>query len=154
MWRVATLADDETICRMCLDYYREDPGVAQVSLDHIRRTVETLRWEAHRGRTVVLDVDGHVVGYALLIAFWSNELGGEVCDIDEVFVMAPYRNKGHGSALFDAIETGDLWPGFLVALALGVTPDNCRARRLYERLGFSAIGTSMIRRLPAAKVGS
>jgi len=52
----------------------------------------------------------------------------------------------HGSALFDAIETGDLWPGFLVALALGVTPDNCRARRLYKRLGFSAIGTSMVRR--------
>jgi ribosomal protein S18 acetylase RimI-like enzyme len=55
--------------------------------------------------------------------------------------------------LFDAIETGGLWPGFLVALALGVTPDNWRARRLYERLGFSAMGTSMIRRLPAAQVG-
>jgi hypothetical protein len=45
--------------------------------------------------------------------------------------------------LFDAIETGDLWPSTPVALALGVT------RQLYNRLGFTAIGTSMIRRLPA-----
>ncbi len=89
------------------------------------------------------------MGYALLIAFWSNELGGEVCDIDEVFVMAPHRNKGYGGSLFDAIETGDLWPGAPVALALGVTPNNQRARQLYKRLGFTAIGTSMIRRLPA-----
>jgi ribosomal protein S18 acetylase RimI-like enzyme len=49
--------------------------------------------------------------------------------------------------LFDGIERGDLWPAPVVALALGVTPGNPRARRLYERIGFVAVGTSMVRRL-------
>ena len=86
-------------------------------------------------------------GYALLIAYWSNELGGEVCAIDELFVAPDSRSRGHGAALFEAIGRGDLWPGPAVALALGVTAGNGRARRLYQRLGFVAAGVSMIRRL-------
>jgi ribosomal protein S18 acetylase RimI-like enzyme len=41
-----------------------------------------------------------------------------------------------------------LWPTPIAAIVLGVTPDNVRARRLYERLGFVAAGISMVRPLP------
>lgn len=99
----------------------------------------------------MLDVGQQVVGYALLIAFWSNELGGEVCEVDELYVTADFRGRGHGAALFKAIERGDVWPAPFVAVALGITPGNTRVRRLYERLGFAAVGVSMVktlRRLP------
>jgi hypothetical protein len=42
---------------------------------------------------VVCDVERRTVGYALLISFWSNELGGEVCNIDELFVAPVYRRR-------------------------------------------------------------
>ena len=42
---------------------------------------------------------------------------------------------------------GVLWATAVVGIALGVTPDNSRARRLYERLGFTAVGFSMVYRI-------
>jgi ribosomal protein S18 acetylase RimI-like enzyme len=56
--------------------------------------------------------------------------------------------RGHGKSLFEAISQGDLWPTPIAGIVLGVTPDNVRARRLYERLGFRAAGISIVRRLP------
>jgi GNAT superfamily N-acetyltransferase len=112
----------------------------------VRRTLEVLRTEPWRGLAVVLDVDDQAVGYALLVSFWSNELGGEVCDVDELFVTPEHRSRGNGRSLFEAIERGELWPTPPVAMALGTTPGNHRARRLYERLGFESVGVSMVRR--------
>jgi ribosomal protein S18 acetylase RimI-like enzyme len=95
-----------------------------------------------------LEIEHQLSGYALLIAFWSNELGGNICEVDELFVVPERRNQGHGKSLFEAISERGLWPTPIAGIALGVTPGNVRARRLYERLGFRAVGISMVRRLP------
>jgi len=149
MWRTARPDEDDVLIEMCLELYREDPGPLPVSPAQMRQTLAVLQREPSRGRAVVLDVDQQPVGYALLIAFWSNELGGEVCEVDELFVAIKHRNQGHGRSLFAAIERGDLWPIPAVAIALGVTPGNSRARQMYERAGFVAVGVSMVRRLPS-----
>jgi ribosomal protein S18 acetylase RimI-like enzyme len=94
-----------------------------------------------------LEIQKQASGYALLIPFWSNELGGSVCVVDELFVLPEHRGQGHGQSLFAAIEQGDVWSAPIVAIALGVTPNNDRARRLYERLGFVSVGVSMVRGL-------
>lgn len=133
---------------MCLQLYDEDPGVLPVRPENIRATIRALRRDPCRGRAVVLEVEGQMSGYALLIAFWSNELGGDICEVDELFVVPERRSQGHGKSLFEAILQGDLWPTQIAGIALGVTPDNVRARRLYERLGFAAVGISMVRRFP------
>ena len=88
-----------------------------------------------------------VVGYALLIAYWSNEFGGEVCGVDELYEAPGARSQGHGAALFTELERGRLVTEPIMAVALGVTHGNMRARRLYERLGFVAVGVSMVKRL-------
>ena len=150
MWRIATTADDDSIVEMCSSLYTEDPGQFPIPNEYIRRTMATLRSEPARGRAVVLDIDGKVSGYALLIAFWSNELGGEICQVDELFVAPQHRNQGHGSALFNAISQDNLWAASITAIALGTTMHNDNARRLYRRLGFSEIGVAMVRRMPAA----
>ena len=116
--------------------------------DNMRSTLVALRGEPCRGCAVVLEIESEISGYALLIAFWSNELGGDICELDELFVVPERRNLGHGKSLFEAILQGSLWPTPIVGMALGVTPDNVRARRFYERLGFRAVGISMVRRLP------
>jgi GNAT superfamily N-acetyltransferase len=148
MWRLATESDDEVLVEMCLGLYREDPGPLPGDARHTRETLATLRREPWRGRAVVFDVGKQVVGYALLVAFWSNQLGGEVCEVDELYVTREFRGRGHGAALFEAIERGDVWPAPVVAIALGITPGNTRARRLYERLGFAAVGVSMVKSVP------
>ena len=146
MWRVANEGDDDRIVQLCLELYREDPAGEPVPAEHTRRTLEVFRREPARGRAVVLELDGIVRGYALLVSFWSNELGGAVCEVDELFVAREHRGRGHGSALFDAIEN-ELWPEDIVAIVLITTAGNARARSLYERLGFRPVGQSMAKRL-------
>jgi len=147
MWRIALPADDDSIVEMCVRLFREDPGPLRVQAANMRATLEALRRDPWRGRAAVLEIEGQISGYALLIAFWSNELGGEICEVDELFVVPRHRNQGHGSALFRAIARRDLWPRAVAAIALGVTRNNAMARRLYERLGFAEVGAAMILRI-------
>lgn len=136
-WRPAAEVDGESIVSMCLALNAEDPGEEPMSAAQVRHTLQTFSAEPVRGKAVVLDVNGHCVGYAFLVSFWSNELGGEVCTIDEMYVQPELRGRGHGAALFRSLSSGDgLWPRRPVALELESTPDNSRARSLYRRLGF------------------
>jgi len=145
MWRLARPEEDERIVGLSLSLYREDPSSVSVTPDQVRRTLDTFRREPWRGRAAVLEVDGAVQGMALLVSFWSNEFSGEVCQVDELYVAPPARGQGHGTSLFAALERGELWTPRPAALALGVTPGNARARRLYESLGFKAVGTNLVR---------
>jgi ribosomal protein S18 acetylase RimI-like enzyme len=113
----------------------------------MRRTLLELRELPLRGRVVALEVDGRVCGYAVLITFWSNEIGGEGCLIDELYVEPEYRGRGHASGLFErlAARSDPSLPDY-VALVLEVTPANARAYRLYQRLGFVP-GNRSLRRM-------
>src|SRR4029453_4838299 len=124
--------EEESIVAMCLELHREDPGLFTVGAEQVYRTLEMLRLEPWRGQAVVLDVTDQLAGYSFLISFWSNELGGEICEIDEVFITPSFRNRGWGTSLIGAIERGELYSRSPVAITLGVTAGNQRARRLYE----------------------
>ena len=148
MWRPAEAGEDDVIVAMCLALNAEDPG-QPVGEAQIRRTLESFRKEPIRGRALVAEVDGRVVGYAFLVSFWSNEYGGEICTIDELYLVPTHRAQGIGTSLFDAVATNRaLWPNCPVAMELEVTPDNARARALYERLGFRARNVTLRRRIP------
>ena len=138
MWRVASAEEDKVIIEMCLELYREDPSPKPVPKEHTQHTLAILRAEPSRGRPVVLDFDGQIAGYALLISFWSNEMGGEVCHIDELYVRPQFRSRGLGTKLVETLAAGStsFWSKKPVAIELGVTPQNARARALYTKLGF------------------
>jgi ribosomal protein S18 acetylase RimI-like enzyme len=146
MWRLARPEDDDRIVELCLALYTEDPSPEFPTASQVHGTLEELRRRPGRGVAALLELDGRVEGYALLISFWSNEFGGELCDVDELYVAPDHRSRGHGRELFDTIERGGVWPGGRVGISLQVTPDNQRASALYERLGFRPMGTAMVRR--------
>jgi GNAT superfamily N-acetyltransferase len=147
IWRVARAEDDDTIVRLCLALNAEDPG-EPVAAEQVRRTLDVLRAEPVRGRALVAEVEGEIVGYALLISFWSNEYGGEICAIDELYIVPAHRSRGIGTGLFQRlVDDRKLWPTRPVALELETTQGNDRARKLYETLGFRAKNTTLRRRL-------
>lgn len=142
-WRLALPEDDDAIVALGRGLYEEDPGPDPVDPERLRHTLARLRLEPLRGRAAALELGGRVAGYALLISYWSNELGGEVCNIDELFVEAGARRRGWGRALFEALRGSALWPEQPVAFMLEVTPTNHQARALYERIGFVGKNLSM-----------
>jgi GNAT superfamily N-acetyltransferase len=149
MWRPAEPRDDDDLIALSVALNAEDPGPAPVPAEHVRRTLTTLRAAPERGTALVLEVDGQAAGYAFLIGFLSNELGGDVCVIDELYVAPAHRGHGHATRLLDDLATGAApYAAGAVALALETTPGNAAARRLYERVGFRARNLAMRRLLP------
>lgn len=147
MWEKANLKDFEEIVSMCAELYREDPSSHKVTTATIQKTLTALDQNPSKGFPVVLRSQDQIKGYALLISFWSNELGGQICVIDELYVKPDSRNKGHAKALIQSLasKSSSLWPGELACVELEVTPDNARARKLYSNLGFKFVRNSMMR---------
>ena len=106
MWRPAEPRDDDDLIALSVALNAEDPGPAPVPAEHVRRTLATLRAAPSRGTALVLEVDGRPAGYAFLIGFLSNELGGDVCVIDELYVAPAHRGHGHATRLLEDLATG------------------------------------------------
>lgn len=136
---------------MMVALYVEDPSPETVTVASSLRTLARLRDEPVRGTAMVLEDDGGVAGYALLASFWSNELGGVICVVDELYVAPPHRGRGLATWFVGELARATApWvpAGFreAVALELEVTPHNARARALYERLGFAPKKNAVLRR--------
>jgi ribosomal protein S18 acetylase RimI-like enzyme len=148
IWRLARIDDDEAIVEMSLELYAEDPASRPVLAGQIRATLSAFHQQPVRGCAVVLDDGVQPAGYAFLVSFWSNELGGEICTVDELYVRPAWRSRGCASRLLERLESDrTLWKRRPVAFELEVSPDNVRASALYERLGFRLKRNRTLRRL-------
>lgn len=131
---------------MVMALYREDPTGQKMTPRKIGRTVAELCSRPERGRITIMRVGDTVVGYALVIYFWSNEYGGNVAHVDELYVRPRWRGRGIGAACIEhAAGTGGKK---LKGMRLEVTPANERAFAFYSRHGFKpAKNRHMFRRL-------
>jgi len=116
------------------ELYYTDAG-PDVSVPDVSVTYRALKRKPDKGRLVVFQRDEEVVGYAILIFFFSNEFGGDLVDIDEILVTESARGEGVGKAFFK-------WLARTYKKAVGwslqVRPGNRKARRLYASQGFLA----------------
>ncbi len=127
------LEHQEEIAAMMRMLYEEDPPSSSLDSSRFPVTVAHLLGQPAAGRIVVIEENG-TVGYAILIPYWSNEFGGTILFVDELYVKPEARNRGVGRKFFEYLDAE--MPYEPVALALEVSQGNARARRLYESLGF------------------
>jgi GNAT superfamily N-acetyltransferase len=127
-------ADREVVAGMIMAFYEEAGGGEFMNPGMIERTFRQLAAHPDYGWVAVFEAEGQTIGYALLINFWSNEYGGIVLNIDELYVVPGWRGAGVGTDFLNHLAAGHL--GDFVALKLEVLPYNRRALRLYEKLGF------------------
>jgi GNAT superfamily N-acetyltransferase len=100
---------------------------------HSGLTFEEFKTHPDKGAIVILELDRKVIGYAIIVLFWSNEFAGDVVEIDELLVGEQYRGRGAGRRFFAWLET--TYPD-CVGLALQVSEQNSGATKLYESVGF------------------
>ncbi len=115
--------------------YSKDQAASPADQSRFPLTIDFLIAQPSRGRIVLFNESGLLRGYGLLIPYWSNEFGGTVLFVDEVFIIPEARERGIGRSFFTFLD--EERPFDAVALALEVSPSNTRARRLYESLGFT-----------------
>ncbi len=135
-FRACTEDDLVIVQKYVLSLYQKDPPAMEMTLPNIQATFWEFTNKPQKGRIVVFEMDNTVVGYAIVVFFWSNEYGGDFIEIDELFVQEDDRGNGIGTAFFEWIEK--TWAKKAVALSLQATPSNERAVAFYQRRGFRA----------------
>jgi RimJ/RimL family protein N-acetyltransferase len=103
------------------------------------------------GRRLVVSLDGAVVGVALV---WSCRDEGSPPELGELVLinLAPAAwGTGAGSALLTECEVSLAAFGYTAAI-LWVATENRRARRFYEREGWSADGAQRVEVVDGASV--
>lgn len=127
-------SEEEIVSQLIESLYNEDPGIKLMTEDKIRNTFDKLRLTPELGTILVIETDNNIAGYSILINFWSNEFGGNILFIDELYIKKEFRGQGIGTNFIKHLK--DTKYNNAVALQLHVTPNNPGARKLYESLGF------------------
>ena len=127
-------SDKEIISGLIQNLYKEDNSIRPMTAEKIRRTFDVFRSYPGNGSLIVIEKDNIIAGYSILINFWSNEFGGYILFVDELYIKKEFRGNGIATDFLKYLSVSRTEE--TVALQLQVTPYNIKARKLYERIGF------------------
>lgn len=133
-YRPFKTSDSKVVAKLIHALYQEVPGGKQMTPQKIQNSFDSLTKHPDRGTIMVVEHEREIIGYAILINFWSNEFGGNITAIDELYLKKEFRSQGIGTNFIKYLAEKKF--GNSVALELEVIPANKKARELYERLGF------------------
>lgn len=132
MFRQCKLSDLNAVALLVQQLYAADPGELPAH-PNIESTFAEFERQPEKGKIIVIEHTGTVVGYAILVFFWSNEFGGDIIEIDELLIDERYRNLGIGKAFFQWLDSE--YPS-AVGYALQTSEKNELAKKLYRSAGF------------------
>lgn len=115
-------------------FYAEDAEGQPMTEEKIEKTFAFLAENRSCGEIVVFECEGKTIGYAILINFWSNEYGGVILNLDEIYVDRAFRGRGIAKD-FIRFLVGNKHNNS-VAMQLQVFPSNEKAYQLYNKIGF------------------
>lgn len=132
-FRACKNCDMQSLQNLVSKLYLEDSNVSHVQ-PNVQVSCQELAAKPDKGQVVIFDADGHVAGYAILIFFWSNEYGGDIIEIDELYVDEIYRRSGVATKFFEWLA--DAFGEKCAGLSLQVSEQNQKALSFYQKLGF------------------
>lgn len=137
MIRKLTADDKEIYIGMAEEFYHSDAVLAPIPRTFIERTVEEALRSDTYAEIFLFEYEGEAAGYALIAKTFSQEAGGMVWWIEEVYIRELFRSKGLGREFFEYIENHK--DEGVARLRLEVEEENIRAVSLYERLGYKVL---------------
>ncbi len=137
MIRPITRADRQCYLAMCKEFYSGDAVLHPVPEEYFQRTFDALMEHSPYAAAYIIEQDGETAGYALLAKSFSQEAGGIVVWIEELYIRPAFQGHGLGTAFFRFLEEQE---GETVRrYRLEYEPDNIRGAALYRRLGFTPL---------------
>jgi len=132
MVRKATTNDKAKYIKMATTFYNSNATAHPVPLDFITETFDTLLSCNIYGDIFVYEENNELLGYLLTAKSWSQEGGGVVCWIEEIYIENDHRGKGIGTKMLRYVLENIVAERF----RLEVEPENLGAVKLYKSLGF------------------
>ena len=141
--RPARLSDADLIADYNRALARETEG-RDLNPDRIGPGVRAVLADASKGRYLVAEFDGEVVGQLMVTFEWSDWRNGMFWWIQSVYVRADRRGQGIFSALYRAVESEARQDAGVCGIRLYMEHHNDRARAAYLRLGMKPAGYEVL----------
>lgn len=129
--------DRESYLKMAHDFYHSPAVLHPVPDSYFEKTFEECMNEGTYAQGFILEYEGNLAGYGLISKTFSQEAGGYVYWLEELYILEEYRSKGLGSEFFTYVEEHK--EEGVTRFRLEVEEDNTRAVALYERLGYKPL---------------
>lgn len=124
--------DREVYLAMAKDFYSSPAVLENIPEENITRSFAEFTGGTPFGDAFIFEEKGEVIGYGVLAYTYSQEAGGKVVWLEEIYVCPAYRGNGRGSDFIDFVL--EKIPA--ARYRLETEPDNEDAARLYIRKGF------------------
>lgn len=140
--------DKQAYISMATDFYSSEAVMHNIPVERIENTFDFMLETDLYGELYIFEEDERAVGYLLTAITYSQEAGGKVLWLEELYVTPEMRGRGMGHRVFEFVNSE--LAGKYARLRLEVEPENPRAAALYKSLGYEDIPYySMIRELGA-----
>lgn len=137
MIRKAKSTDKEKYLELTEIFYQSNAVLHPIREEYRLSTWEEIMRSDDYADCYFCEENGIIKGYMLLAYTFSQEAGGKVCWIEELYVEPEYRNNGIGKEFFEFIRK-NIEPQ-CKRLRLEVEDYNTGAKRLYSSLGFEML---------------
>lgn len=122
--------------RMEKEFYGGEACLHTVPEENFEATLKECLRSQELARTLMLEDETGIVGFLILAFSFSNESGGKVVWVEELYFNENARGKGYGSRVFAWLEKTY---ADAKRFRLEVTYSNKRAAALYKKLGYEEL---------------
>ena len=133
MIRKIIIEDKNEYIKMAEDFYNSPAVLSSVPRSNFEDAFEELMKSSTYAEAFIFEQETEIAGYGLIAKTYSQEAGGTVIWIEEIYVKEKFRNKGLGSEFINYVKENIPAKRY----RLETEPDNKKAQKLYKRHGFS-----------------
>ena len=117
------------------EFYDSNAVDHKVPCRNIENTFNELMRSNEYAECYIFEKDGEKAGYALLAKTFSQEAGGLVLWIEEIYILPQFRSLGLGGNFLKFIKENTK----CARLRLELCPSNTRAYAAYQKHGFEVL---------------
>ena len=129
--------DEQEFIEMMKTFYKSKAVLAGIPEIHMKRTFEAIMDKTPYAHAFILEYKGETAGYVMVSMTWSNEAGGLVLWVEELFIKSKFRGLGLGGRAIELIRKKYL--GKVKRFRLEISKDNKNVGKLYHRKGFKPL---------------
>ena len=130
--RKITKNDKPIYTEMAKDFYSSPAVLENIPEENITTSFDLFLAGTPYGDAFIFESDGQTVGYGVLAYTHSQEAGGRVVWIEEIYIKEEFRGRGFGSEFLEFVKKNIPARRY----RLETEPENTRAAALYRRHGF------------------
>lgn len=129
--------DKKIYLEMAREFYHSDAVLHPIPDTYFERTADEALRSDDYAEIFLFECENEAAGYGLIAKTFSQEAGGMVWWIEEVYVREAFRSKGIGREFFAYLD--EIKDSAVTRMRLEVEEDNIRAVALYKKLGYKSL---------------